>query len=203
MQWRIALSWVSGYFVYPFFTPVLFSYHGPIVAGQMGMTWSVIAAMKAISTSWLNPRIPQFGMLVAQKRYKELDSLFWRITRIVTIVAIIISITIWGGVYLIYSYGLFLANRILPPFPTGIFLLAQVVIILTVSFSYYLRAHKKEPLLILNVMFGILIGSSTLVLGKYYSANGVALGYLVVNMVLAPFVFWIWHRCRVSWHGSE
>lgn len=37
-QWRIALSWVSGYFIFNFFTPVLFKFQGPILAGQMGMT---------------------------------------------------------------------------------------------------------------------------------------------------------------------
>src|SRR5207245_2385725 len=40
MQWRIALSWISGYFMFSLFTPVLFHYQGSLVAGQMGMTWS-------------------------------------------------------------------------------------------------------------------------------------------------------------------
>ena len=33
-QWKIALSWVSGYFIFHFFNPVLFA-EGPVVAGQM------------------------------------------------------------------------------------------------------------------------------------------------------------------------
>ena len=35
MQWRIALSWISGYFCFSLFTPVLFHYHGAVIAGQM------------------------------------------------------------------------------------------------------------------------------------------------------------------------
>ena len=37
-QWRIALSWVSGYFIFQLFNPVLFATEGAKVAGQMGMT---------------------------------------------------------------------------------------------------------------------------------------------------------------------
>jgi hypothetical protein len=42
-QWRIAVSWISGYFIFSLFTPVLFHYHGAVVAGQMGMTWSLVS----------------------------------------------------------------------------------------------------------------------------------------------------------------
>ena len=56
MQWRIALSWISGYFVFSLFIPVLFKYHGPVVAGQMGMTWSVVGVIGTIANSCLSPK---------------------------------------------------------------------------------------------------------------------------------------------------
>ena len=34
MQWKIALSFMSGYFVFQLFTPVLFHYQGAEVASQ-------------------------------------------------------------------------------------------------------------------------------------------------------------------------
>jgi O-antigen/teichoic acid export membrane protein len=204
MQWRIALSWISGYFVFSLFTPVLFKFHGPVIAGQMGMTWSLIGAIGAISTSWISPKVPRFGMLIAQREYKELDYLFWRVTKIVIGITILIAFIIWFLVYMLNAFDFHLAKRLaarlLPPLPTGLFLLAQVFLIVSLPFSSYLRAHKKEPLMFLSVLAGILTGLSTLILGKYYSATGMAIGYLSINMLLMPFVFLIWYRCRAEWH---
>ena len=69
MQWRIALSWIGGYFTFALFVPVLFRYHGPVVAGQMGMTWAFIAALMSISSAWIAPHGPSFGLLVASKDF--------------------------------------------------------------------------------------------------------------------------------------
>ena len=67
MQWRIALSWVSGYFIFSLFTPIIFHYYGPVTAGQFGMTWSVIGMVAAIAGPWLYTKAPKFGMLIFLK----------------------------------------------------------------------------------------------------------------------------------------
>ena len=57
-QWKIALSWVSGYFIFQFFNPVLFATEGAVVAGQMGMTLQVLNAIQVFAMSWQNTKIP-------------------------------------------------------------------------------------------------------------------------------------------------
>jgi len=207
MQWRIALSWISGYFCFSLFTPVLFKYHGAVVAGQMGMTWSIVSVMGAISNSWLSPRIPQFGMLIAQNKFDDLDRLFWKITRIVIVVSICIAFLVWSVVYLLnvidHPIAIRFAGRLLPPLPTALFLLAQNLLIASTTFSSYLRAHKQEPIVILSVSAAIMIGLSTLFLGKYYAALGMSVGYLVINIITTPLVVLVWARCRVKWHSKD
>lgn len=200
MQWRIAISWISGYFAFFLFTPVLFKYYGPVVAGQFGMTLSVVGAIAAFSSAWLAPAVPKFGMLIAQREYKELDNLFWRITKIVVSITILLGICIWFFIYMLNKLDYSLANRLLSPLTAAILIAAQVILIISLPFSSYLRAHKKEPLLFVSVMAGILTGLSTLILGKYYSATGVAVGYLSINLLLIPFVILIWYRSRAEWH---
>jgi len=202
MQWRIALSWLSGYFTFSLFIPVLFHYHGPVIAGQMGMTWSLVSVVSSLSFVWVNPKAPRFGMLVAQKRYQELDRLLWRLVVIVSAVAALCSTALWGLVFLLYALNHPLSSRLLAPLPTALFLLATVIMVFSFPFSTYLRAHKKEPILILSVITAILIAASNLVLGKYFSANGMAVGYLAVTAIIIPFVILIWHRCRAAWHGE-
>ncbi len=200
MQWKIALSWVSGYFVFSLFTPVLFKFHGPVIAGQFGMTWTIVGAVGGISGAWLAPKVPQFGMLIAKRDFEALDKLFWRVTGILSMVTIVLSVSCWSLVYLLNIFYPSLAHRLLAPMPVSILLAAQAILYFSLPFSSYLRAHKQEPLLVISVISGVLTGISTVLLGKYYSATGMAIGYLTVNIIILPFVILIWSRCRKAWH---
>jgi O-antigen/teichoic acid export membrane protein len=201
MQWRIALSWVSGYFTFFLFTPVLFHYQGPVVAGQMGMTWIFVSALTAVASSWVTPKAPSFGMLIAQQRYAELDRLLWRITAIVFAVTAVGAVGIWGFVFMLNQLHRPFAARLLTPASTGYLLLATIIMSTSIPMSTYLRAHKKEPLLTLSLIGGLLTGIAIVVLGKNYSADGVAIGYLAVTATVTPFVAVIWHRRRAEWHA--
>ncbi|MEK7818982.1 MAG: hypothetical protein AAB255_04220 [Bacteroidota bacterium] len=206
MQWRIALSWISGYFIFSFFVPVLFKYHGPLLAGQMGMTWSLVVILGLVSSSWLSPKAPVFGILIAKKEYAELDRQFWKTTRIVLSVSVIVAFLIWLMVFSINNVNNVVvrkfAQRLLPPLPTGLFLAAQLLYIISSPFSTYLRAHKKEPLMIFSIVYACIVGSSTLLMGKYYSATGMAIGYFTVNVFFMPVVIFIWNKCRKKWHTN-
>jgi len=200
MQRRISISSFFGSFAMVLFTPVLFHYHGPVIAGQMGMTWSLIAALGSISSSWVLPKVPRFGILIAKKKYEELDKLFWRITKITVAIIVFLSVSLWLLIYFLNKGQYSLAMRVLSPLPTGIFLIAQVLQHGALPFACYLRAHKREPLLYPSILQGIFIALSTLILGKYFSAMGMAVGCLLVNMVLIPTSLIIWYRCRIDWH---
>ncbi len=202
MQWRIALSWMSGFFAFSFFTPVLFHFQGAVVAGQMGMTWTFVSALSILATSWVTPKAPTFGMLIAQQRYTELDRLFWRITAIVVAVTVVGGAGIWGFVIVLTQLNHPLATRLLTPASTGYLLLATIITSASMPMSVYLRAHKKEPLLATSLVSGLLTAIAVLVLGKSHSAEGVAVGYLAVTAVVTPFVVLIWYRRRAEWHAQ-
>ena len=203
MQWKIALSWLSGYFCFSLFTPVLFQYHGPVVAGQMGMTWSLVSVLSGISSTWAVSKVPRFGVLVAKKEYAELDRLFYRLTIASSSIAFCGAVVIWAGVYVLYAFKYPLATRFLPPLPTGIFLAATVLLQAITPQAFYLRAHKQEPFLWLSIVGGLMIALSNWLLGSRFSATGMAVGYLiVVAFVSVPFATLIWHRRRVAWHSD-
>lgn len=200
LQWRVALTTLIGPFAYNLFVPVLFKYYGSVVAGQMGMTWVLATGVISIAYIWLSPKIPQFGMLIAKRRYSELDNLFWRTTKIAVTFAIVGAGLAWFTLCILNISGLSLATRFLPLLPTGIFLFSQCVLVIGVPFAVYLRIHKKEPLLFLSLISGFSVASLTLFLGKNYSALGMAIGYLLVNLISTPIVIIIWHNCRGKWH---
>ena len=74
-QWRIAVSWLCGYFIYQLFTPVLFAYRGAVEAGQMGMSLSLANALQSVAISWINTKAAPFGALIARREYPVLDSI--------------------------------------------------------------------------------------------------------------------------------
>jgi O-antigen/teichoic acid export membrane protein len=202
-QWRIAVDWVYSNFILSLFTPVIFHYHGPIIAGQMGMTWSLVSVLSTTGSAWVSPRVPQFGILVAQKRYDEMDRLFWRLMIIVT------GITILGGAaFFVLVLGLnyfdhFLARRLLSPLPTALFLIATIIYTASGLMAVYLRAHKKEPFLFISVLLIVLVGLSTWLLGKHYSVLGIAAGYLTIYVMIFPIIVFVWRRWRIKLHDGR
>jgi hypothetical protein len=199
-QWRIALSWLSGYLAFSLFTPVLFKFQGPIVAGQMGMTWTLVGVVGSIAGIWIDTKTPQFGILVAQKNWVTLDKLILRAGMMSMFICIagagLLEVFIIG----INCFFKVLSLRFLPPLQIGIFLVATILMQSTIPLSSYLRAHKKEPFMGLSIGIGVLVAISTIIGGKYYSSLGVAWGYLAVNIIIVPYAFYVFFRCRKIWH---
>jgi len=202
MQWRIALSWLSGYFIFSLFTPATFYYYGAAAAGQMGMTWSLVSGLSGISSMWVLTKVPRFGVLIAQRKYEALDRLFFRSAAVSFIIACLGAIAIWVITYFLHFYNHPLSLRLLPSLPTGLFLLATVLMQISYPQSAYLRAHKKEPFLTVSVFQGILTALSTLLLGSHFGATGMAVGYLgVIAFFVIPYGTVIWLRRRAEWHN--
>lgn len=203
IQWRSAVCWISGYFAGFIFIPVIFHYHGAVLAGQTGMTLMLFEAIYSISAIWFSAKAPRLGTFIANRQYTELDQLFIHTTKTVALVSTVSSLLIWLLVYLLYYFEVPLALRFLSPLPTGIFFLGQILNILTGPMSLYLRAHKREPLMVPAIIQGGLSAVLVLVLGKYFSAIGIAVSCLLVNLVNLPSIAIIWYRCRLIWHSED
>ena len=181
-QWRIAVSWLSGYFVYSLFTPVLFYFHGPVVAGQMGMTLQLVNSLNALAFSWAGTKGPRYGMLISHKKFEELDRLFFKTT------AQAVGVCVAGGVVLLLAL-LFvrehfaIGSRFLGLGPASLLVLVTIVNQIGFSQSVYLRAHKKEPFMWLSLANGLMTGLLVLVLGGFYSVWGVCLAYTLVQII--------------------
>ncbi|MFC1496428.1 lipopolysaccharide biosynthesis protein [Candidatus Margulisiibacteriota bacterium] len=201
MQWRIAVSWLSGYFFFSLFTPVLFHYKGPVVAGQMGMTWSLINALSMMASLWIITRAPQFGMLVSKKEYPELDRLFYRVMIISFTVAILGAVAIFALILFIFSNGYPIALRLLRPLPTAFFLLATILMQISYAQSTYLRAHKKEPFMLLSVTSSAMMAAAVVVCGYLWGPLGIAIAYFsIIAFYGIPYGTLIWIRCKNEWH---
>jgi O-antigen/teichoic acid export membrane protein len=201
MQSRLAVSGIAGFFAFSLFTPVMFHYHGAVVAGQMGMTLTLIAAIGSIAMAWVQAKVPFLGTLIANKEYNVLDRRFFRISAISLAVISCGAVGVWGVVYLLYLLQYPFAQRLLSPLPTGLFLLAAVLLQISQCESAYLRAHKREPIMVMSAVSCLVIGLLVWVLGRSFGPTGAAAAYLgTVAILILPWQTAIWLRCRALWH---
>lgn len=202
-QWRIAVSWLCGYFVFQLYNPVLFAYHGPIVAGQMGMSLSISSALVAISVSWVNTKAAPFGSMIARKDYKQLDRIFFQAVGQSLGVCIMCALTVWLGFLYLNHAGFRLAYRVLPPFTLALLFLNVPINVITLAQATYLRAHKQEKFLFNSILGAILVGSSTYFLGKSYGALGVVTGSVLAGLFVGlPLNTYTFFRYRKIWHAG-
>lgn len=201
MQWKIALSWISGYFIFQLFNPVLFHYHGAIVAGQMGMTLSASNALLGMSLNWMYVKSPEFGKLIATRQWLILDRTFNQV--FYQSLAVVVAGAIAGSAAIWYVQGHYqFGNRFIPAKYAALLFGTVCILIIVNNFAIYLRAHKKEPFLQLSILLAIFQGTSTWMLGKYFGIIGVTFGFLAINLFIAlPVAYYIWKRCKINWHS--
>ena len=203
LQMRIAISWISGYFAFSIFTPVMFHFHGAAEAGKVGMTWALVAGISGIAGTWLQVQAPQFSMMVSSKEYAKLDAAARRTALIGVAIQSAGALTAVGLVQLLSIKRPDLAARLVPLGPLALFLFAELLHQVSMVQSTYLRAFKKEPFLGISVASGIVIGLGTFLLTPAFGAYGPAVSYLSgvgLALIWGTIVF---VRHRASWTTSS
>ena len=200
-QWRIALSWISGYFMYQCFNPIIFATEGAKVAGQMGMTLAVLTGVLSVALTWINTKVPLFSDLIAKKKYIILDQVFKQTSIQASVISALCLLIIVIVIYFLNYFNIELADRFLPI--SLIILLCIVTFInqLVSALATYLRCHKQEPFLIYSIIIGFLTALSTLLLGRYYGIYGIIIGYTFLTvMVSLPWAYRIFITKKRCWH---
>jgi len=201
-QWKLALSWVSGYFIFQFFTPVLFAVEGAVIAGKMGLTLAALNGILAVALSFNNTKVPVYSGLIAKRQYMELDKLFFSTLYKSTAICIVGVAAFSLFIYMIDKVKItFLDNRFLPL--TLIILLGITTVANQVisGLATYLRCHKEEPMLVQSVVIGTLTCLSTLWLGNLYGVNGIVGGYCFLTVICS--LIWtilLFRIKRLEWH---
>jgi O-antigen/teichoic acid export membrane protein len=207
-QWKIALSWISGYFIFQLFNPVLFATEGALVAGQMGMTLAALNGILSLSFSWMSTKVPLYSRLIAQKEYRELDNIFNKTLKQSALINFSSLTFLAIVIYLVRFFnievgGKLLGNRFLNYVPMFFMMIPVLLNHFVGSWATYLRCHKKEPFLINSVVGGILCLLSTVLLGKYFGLIGVTTGYCLITISTFPWAYYIFATKKKEWHQTH
>jgi len=202
-QWRIAISYACGFFIYQLFNPVLFRYWGPAAAGRMGMSLNISNAIASIAIAWISTKAAPFGALIARREFSKLDHLFFRTLWQSLSLAVLGAVTVWSAVVLLNHRHIAFAQRVLPPLPFA-FLLASMCINQVVNaWALYLRAHKQEKFLIPSVVGATALTLSTYFLGRRFGSLGMTSGQIVLAIVIGLGLgYYTFSKYRRLWHDS-
>jgi len=203
MQWRIALSWASGYFIFQLFTPVMFHFQGPRLAGQMGMTLAASNAILAVTLTWTNVRNVEMTKLIALKEWSALDTLFRRLMQETSLVAALLAGCGLVTIRLLHGFPRF-SDRFLSLDLVGFVFLNTIVAIWINNIATYCRAHKVEPFLRISLVMGLLQGLLTYVSGKFFQPSVMVVSTFLLNILLGlPYSLYLLKRQRLEHHFVE
>jgi len=201
MQWRMGLQGLMNYFVFGLFTPVMFHYHGAVVAGQMGMSLQVIAAMQSIASIWFMTKAPRFGILIAKREFRLLDA-EWRKATILSLIVMLVGVAVlFSALYLSLEMHFEIASRVLSPSVLILLAGGALFSVANHSMGIYLRAHKREVLTPIGIISGAVMAVLVWQFGKDFGALGAGVSYLFVfSCVTFPMVTYVWKRAKLDWH---
>lgn len=204
-QWRIALSWMSGYFIFNFMNPVIFASVGSVAAGQFGMSLNVLNHIRSFAMSWITTKIPLMSKLIEMKEYLDLDKIFRKTVIQEVFVCLALLCGFWLTIVFLretqFSFGgSVLSERFLDYVPLLLVSIPVVLQAVNDNFATYLRCHKKEPFLVISIVSGIASALSILTMGKYFGLYGITGGYCFLAIVFFPWEYWIYKTKKAEWH---
>ncbi len=180
---KVGLTFLGSYLFTQVYTPILFYYDEPSLAGKFGLSLAIANMIGIISSSWLTVSIPKMTKAVAENEFKMFKILF-RESFFKSLAFLIFSLISVCSLYLFFENN-HIISRLLE-FKSFAGILAIIFLMhLINSIVIYLRCFKKEPLV--NIHFACSI--VTLLLGLFmiplYSVNGLILIIILIQAFIA------------------
>lgn len=198
LQWRIGLSWLSGYLLTQIYTPILFHSQGAVVAGQMGLSLTIANMLGLLAQSWMARRVPAMAQAANRRDWHHLDALFSHDFKVSTL-AFIAGAFVLCGIRVLLDHTSY-ATRLLPFWPfTGLLAVALLTNI-GGMLAAQLRSFRREPLVWITVAGACLTVPLSAWSASQYSATGVVTVMLLVQMLfILPVSISVWRRYNVLW----
>ena len=201
LQWKIGLSWLSGYLLTAIYTPILFHYQGATVAGQMGLTLTIANMLGFLAQSWITRHVPVMAQLAAKREWLAMDALFKR-DFILSTMALLLGAGGLCVLYLLLQYTPY-QHRMLSFLPFAGLLGVALLNHLVAALAIQLRSYKQEPLVWVAVAASCITVPCAIWASKTYSADGVVATILCVQFCISlPISILIWRKSNKKWRAQ-
>ena len=185
MQWRIALSWFCGYFIFQVINPLSFKYYGASFTGRLGMAMTVLNMMVSLALAWITTKVPKFGRKISiddKSVYQDYVKTFNQSVFFFLFMVLSTTLIIWGFNF----FKIDLSQRIISTklyFVLCLSMLANHIVACQASF---IRSHKIELYTPLSVVTAIILTLSIFVV-----CNNFASDYLIYIYALVSWAVYV------------
>lgn len=180
-QWRLGLSWLSGYLLTQIQVLVLFSVKDATAAGKLGLSLAIGNMIGLIVQAFIVRHIPAMAQAAARRDWKFMDMLFYR--DFVFSCAFFVLIASGTIVILNILTRCGYTVRVLPSASFSALILALFLSNIQGALATQLRSYRKEPLVWITVAGA----TATLVISIFaahiWGVMGVVMAMLSVQMV--------------------
>ncbi|MHA8074889.1 hypothetical protein ACRZ9O_10190 [Aquirufa sp. HETE-40SA] len=195
IQWRIALSWISGYFIFQLFTPLAFAIEGPIVAGQLGFTISIFSGITTLTMSLASPYTFLFSSYISNREFTKFKYKIKKIKLLLIFVYFSLALILIIFYNILEHFNYNIIERMLSVKYLFLFSFIGLCNVLIFFWAQILRTFKIEAFL-LNSIFGAII----MVLGFYafgnkYGLDGLVFTYFFNTVFIGfPWAYYIYNK---------
>jgi len=187
-QWRIAVSWISGYLMFQLFTPLVFVNLGEVAAGRLGMSLAIFAALQSVGVSWINAKIPVLTTHIARGEHGALNRIFRQVLSRSAGFTTVACLVVLAAVHCLGALGWgHLANRV-ADLPT-LACIAVTAAVNTVVYgaASYMRAHRVEPMLTVSV-----VAAGLTLTAAYFASRHGMFPTMLLQAMITVFVCLPW-----------
>ncbi len=196
MQWKYAVSSLSGYLNFSFIVPLIFWFLGPVTAGQMGITWAIISMFWGLSVTLITTKIPTFAMDAANKDYKKLDKLFYNSTLVSTIFLVFTSVLLLIIIVVLKIFYPEISIRFLSLLPFTMFAISIIPHHFKFAMTSYMRALKLEPFWKISIFESVLILFILPFSCFYAGIEGVSICFLGIIILVTCLTYLKFNRIK-------
>lgn len=194
-QWRIAISWLCGYFMFQSFVPTAFHLFGSAEAGKIGATMQLFQVVNLVGMVWVNVNLPKMGMMSAKREFYKIEKLVKRIFLISTCISLICFCLVMFGVQALQWLHFKQVERLADTKTLFLFLITAVILQLSNIATASIRSQKKEPFMLSSIISAALIICFNFFLGKRFGSFGLSISFFgIVTFVLVPWIYVIYKR---------
>lgn len=200
LLWKYAISFSSGYFIFQIYTPLMFQFKGSIEAGKVGISMSLWTAIFNISYIWVTASNPKINILISRRKWEKADNMFKK-RLILTIGTFILGFLTAFSILIVFKGKIKLLDRFLSLVPMLCLAISWFLQTIIDGIATYLRAHKKEPFVMLSLVSAVYILVSTYLCAKYLPLNCFFLGFLSSYIFSLPWAIKIYKNKIKEWHN--
>ena len=197
LQWRMSISWISGYFIFQLITPVVFERFGPGMAGRLGFAISAMNSILFVSTAFTSTIAPRLASFFHAAKIIEFNSTFDTSFKRSLASAFCLTQVFVLVVYLMPILSTDLAERFLPWYQLQVYSLSVILSAAVYCWSVYLRSQSIEPLLLQSAITALVMAPA-MWFSSLISINSMLLSMVLVSALSSIAAFKIYYKNRLQ-----